>query len=134
MMKDFGTFRTEEFMSESDFVGATDKRNNEGYHDPVPYLVMKNDAEWLRFRRFIDVIFKVARLCGFYITGKLWSRTTLQARNLSGFSSRDDEKLKKNESEKWVSMTEKLIFLCDFPGHFCLGKVGFGQVAFGQCK
>lgn len=71
MMKDFGTFRTEGFMSESDFVGATDKRNHEGYHDPVPYLVMKNDAEYLRFRRFIDVIFKVARLCGFYITGKI---------------------------------------------------------------
>ena len=32
---------------------------------------MKNDAEYMRFRKFIDVIFKVAQLCGFYITGEI---------------------------------------------------------------
>lgn len=70
MMKNFGTFKPEKAATE-EFVIPQDKKNSEGYHDPVPYFVMKNDAEYMRFRKFIDVIFKVAQLCGFYITGEI---------------------------------------------------------------
>lgn len=70
MMKNFGTFKTADAATE-EFVNPRDKKNSEGYRDCVPYLVMKNDAEHMRFRKFIDVIFKVAQLCGFYITGEI---------------------------------------------------------------
>lgn len=56
---------------ENDVIRTSDMRNKEGYSDPCPYVAMKNEAEMLRFRRFIDVIFKVAQLCGFYITGTI---------------------------------------------------------------
>lgn len=46
MMKNFGTFKPEEAATE-EFVMSQDKKNSEGYHDPVPYFVMKNDAEYM---------------------------------------------------------------------------------------
>lgn len=69
-MKNYGTFKADKAATD-DFVTARDKKNSEGYNDSVPYFVMKNDAEYVRFRRFIDLIFKAAQLCGFYITGKI---------------------------------------------------------------
>ena len=69
-MKNYGTFKANKAATD-DFVTASDKKKSEGYPDSVPYFVMKNDAEYVRFRRFIDLIFKAAQLCGFYITGKI---------------------------------------------------------------
>lgn len=63
-MKNYGTFKANKAATD-DFVTARDKKNSEGYY------VMKNDAEYVRFRRFIDLIVKAAQLCGFYITGKI---------------------------------------------------------------
>lgn len=57
-MKDYGTFKTSKAATD-DFVKQCDKKNSEGY------------TEYTRFRRFIDLIFKAAQLCGFYITGKI---------------------------------------------------------------
>lgn len=56
---------------ENEIIRMSDARNKEGYSDPCPYFAMRNEAETLRFRRFINVIFKVAQLCGFYITGAI---------------------------------------------------------------
>lgn len=58
-MKNYGTFKADKAATD-DFVTARDKKNSEGYNDSVPYFVMKNDAEYVRFRRFIDLIFKAA--------------------------------------------------------------------------
>lgn len=69
-MKNYGTFKADNAATD-DFVTARDKKNSEGYNDSVPYFVMKNDAEYMRFRKFIDVVFKVAQLCGFYIAGEI---------------------------------------------------------------
>ena len=69
-MKNYGTFKDNKAATD-DFVTARDKKNSEGYPDSTPYYVMKNDAEYVRFRRFIDLIFKAVQLCGFYITGKI---------------------------------------------------------------
>lgn len=69
-MKNYETFKTSKAATD-DFVKQCDKKNSEGYTDVVPYFVMKNDAEYTRFRRFIDLIFKTAQLCGFYITGEI---------------------------------------------------------------
>lgn len=69
-MKNYGTFKAGNEATD-DFVTARDKKNSEGYTDSTPYFVMKNDAEYVRFRRFIDLIFKAAQLCGFYITGEI---------------------------------------------------------------
>lgn len=69
-MKNYGTFKANK-ADMDDFVTARDKKNSEGYPDSTPYYVMKNDSEYVQFRRFIDLIFKVAQLCGFYITGKI---------------------------------------------------------------
>ena len=69
-MKNYGTFKANKAATD-DFVTARDKKNREGYPDSTPYYVMKNDAEYVQFRRFIDLIFKAAQLCGFYIIGKI---------------------------------------------------------------
>lgn len=69
-MKNFGTFKAEKTATD-EFVNPRDKKNSEGYRDSVTYFVMKNDAEYMRFRKLIDVILKVAQLCGFYITGEI---------------------------------------------------------------
>lgn len=59
------------------------KKNCEAYRDPTAYEAMKNaDAEQVKFRKVLDVIYSVCRLAGFHIeerivlkdleTGKVW--------------------------------------------------------------